>query len=171
MEDTAEASFLEQRLTTELRWYVLSDPASRFHLLPRFEAKRTDEENYEYFTADIGLKPALSRDNQYMRVDVQGGPAYHFEGTLVGSGPEGSFFLTLDSRTDLITHLFEYYITEPQSGRRASLETSSRIEGVLSDLSANRLAEAMEKSGRAGIATFVMRGREYIVAIISEGAS
>ncbi|MGH8496432.1 MAG: Ku protein [Gammaproteobacteria bacterium] len=30
------------------------------------------------------------------------------------------------------------------------------------------LAEAMERAGRAGIATFVMRGREYLVALISE---
>jgi len=30
------------------------------------------------------------------------------------------------------------------------------------------LAEVMESSGRAGIATFVMRGKEYLVAIISE---
>ena len=31
------------------------------------------------------------------------------------------------------------------------------------------LAEAMERTGRAGIATFVMRGKEYLVAILSEG--
>lgn len=31
------------------------------------------------------------------------------------------------------------------------------------------LAEAMEKSGQAGIATFVMRGKEYLVAILAEG--
>jgi DNA end-binding protein Ku len=30
------------------------------------------------------------------------------------------------------------------------------------------LAETMEKSGRAGIATFIMRGREYLVAIFAE---
>src|SRR5690606_2702535 len=30
------------------------------------------------------------------------------------------------------------------------------------------LAEVMESSARAGIATFVMRGKEYLVAIISE---
>jgi DNA end-binding protein Ku len=30
------------------------------------------------------------------------------------------------------------------------------------------LAETMEKSGRAGVATFVMRGKEYLVAIFSE---
>jgi DNA end-binding protein Ku len=30
------------------------------------------------------------------------------------------------------------------------------------------LAETMEKTGRAGIATFVMRGKEYLVAIIAE---
>jgi DNA end-binding protein Ku len=31
------------------------------------------------------------------------------------------------------------------------------------------LAESMEKSGRAGIATFVMREKEYLVAVFSEG--
>jgi DNA end-binding protein Ku len=31
------------------------------------------------------------------------------------------------------------------------------------------LAEVMETSGRAGIATFVMRGKEYLVAILAEG--
>jgi len=31
------------------------------------------------------------------------------------------------------------------------------------------LAEAMEREGRAGIATFVMRGKEYLVALLSEG--
>ena len=30
------------------------------------------------------------------------------------------------------------------------------------------LAETMERSGRAGIATFVMRGKEYLVALLSE---
>lgn len=31
------------------------------------------------------------------------------------------------------------------------------------------LAEVMERTGRAGIATFVMRGKEYLVAILAEG--
>ena len=31
------------------------------------------------------------------------------------------------------------------------------------------LAQAMEESGKAGIATFVMRDHEYLVAIIAEG--
>lgn len=31
------------------------------------------------------------------------------------------------------------------------------------------LAEVMERTGRAGIATFVMRAKEYVVAILSEG--
>jgi DNA end-binding protein Ku len=31
------------------------------------------------------------------------------------------------------------------------------------------LAQVMERTGRAGIATFVMRGKEYLVAILSEG--
>src|SRR5690606_22010540 len=30
------------------------------------------------------------------------------------------------------------------------------------------LAAAMERTGRAGIATFVMRGKEYLVAILAE---
>jgi DNA end-binding protein Ku len=30
------------------------------------------------------------------------------------------------------------------------------------------LAEVMQQSGRAGIATFVMRDREYLVAILAE---
>ena len=33
------------------------------------------------------------------------------------------------------------------------------------------LAETMEQSGLAGIATFVMRGKEYLVAIFSEKES
>jgi DNA end-binding protein Ku len=31
------------------------------------------------------------------------------------------------------------------------------------------LAETMEQTGRAGVATFVMRGKEYLVAILAEG--
>lgn len=31
------------------------------------------------------------------------------------------------------------------------------------------LAETMERKGRAGVATFVMRGKEYLVAIVAEG--
>lgn len=31
------------------------------------------------------------------------------------------------------------------------------------------LAEVMERTGRAGLATFVMRGKEYVVAILAEG--
>src|SRR5690606_2694173 len=30
------------------------------------------------------------------------------------------------------------------------------------------LAKTMEKTGRAGIATFVMRGKEYLIAILAE---
>jgi DNA end-binding protein Ku len=33
------------------------------------------------------------------------------------------------------------------------------------------LAETMERSGKAGIATFVMRGKEYLAAIFAEGGS
>ena len=37
-----------------------------------------------------------------------------------------------------------------------------------SDKAYKLLAEAMEKTGQAGIATFVMRGKEYLVAIFSD---
>ena len=33
------------------------------------------------------------------------------------------------------------------------------------------LAETMERSGKAGVATFVMRGKEYLAAIFAEGGS
>ena len=33
------------------------------------------------------------------------------------------------------------------------------------------LAETMERSGKAGIATFVMRGKEYLAAIFAEGGT
>lgn len=54
---------------------------------------------------------------------------------------------------------------DPMYFKRSYLLTPAENEA---DRAYRLLAETMERSGRAGIATFVMRGKEYLVALVAE---
>lgn len=143
------ASFKEQSAETLLHYYFL-DTASRLNLVPRLFFQHQNEDNYEALSGLFSLMPTTTWDNQYLHVDLRAGPAYEYAHTLEGDGPQNSLYLTLNTGLDVTSHLFEYYLGEPQNGWQASLETSSRIENVLSNISAHRLqarAEALWNLG------------------------
>lgn len=142
------ASRREQSLEGLMRWFL--HPASRLHLAPRAILARAYEPRFETVSSELSLMPAFGWDDQSLRLDVSAGPALRHVDTRRGIGPVNARFLTFNSRVAVTSHLFEYYLREPQRGFRADLETASRVSEVDSALTAHRLrlsAEALWNLG------------------------
>ena len=65
-----------------------------------------------------------------------------------------STFPTFGEKTSPKTHLYEYYQRDPRRGWTASLDTSSRIRGWESSISANRLQASGEGLWNLGSITY-----------------
>jgi DNA end-binding protein Ku len=132
-------------------------PASRAQVVP---LKLIDEEHHtltrRYFCP--AHERFLSRDEIVRGYEIEK-DEYVFvtDEELESAAPEKSRAIDLRRFVDTseIGALFfkrSYFLTPGQGGARAY----------------RLLAETMERSGRAGLATFVMRGKEYIVALLAE---
>ncbi len=137
-ESTLEASMKEQLWDTLMRIYIL-EPSSRFYLMPRVLLKRENENTYDSFRGIVSFMPGSTYDNQYFHLDSRMGPAYEYTYTIEGEGPKNTSFLAFETQTDLMSHLFEYYLGEPRSGWRLGFLTSSRLPGTLSNIHAHKL--------------------------------
>ena len=147
-EATLLASAREQSLEASQHLYVRPD--SRVYLLPRALAARSDEPAYETVSSELSLMPAVTWDDQLLRMETQAGPALEYADTRRGLGPVGSTFLVFNTHTELTTHLYEYFLREPRRGFRADLDTASRAAGVASRVTAHRVRLSTEKLWNLG---------------------
>lgn len=147
-EATLEASSREQSIETFLRWYL--GPSSRWHLVPRAVAARTDEARFETRSAELSLMPAVSFDAQRLHGAFQAGPAVQYADTFRGIGPEASVFMTFNTHAELATHSFEYFQRDPRRGSRADLDTVSRVSEISSELTAHRIRISLQKLWNLG---------------------
>lgn len=131
-------SYREQTAETSMRYYF--SPSPRQHLRPRLYFRRQNELQFESFDSQASLMPATSWDNRTLRVDLTAGPALKRVETLRGAGPGVDTFIALNTKLALTDHMFEYYSGEPRSGWKTSLESSSRVKGAYSDLTAHRVS-------------------------------
>jgi translocation and assembly module TamA len=83
--------------------------------------------------------PAMDWDVAGLRLEFRAGPAFEYVRTLDGQGPADASFFTVETRLNLMSHLYEHYLREPRSGWEARIETSSRRKGAYSPFSADRV--------------------------------
>lgn len=145
---TLEASSREQSFEAFMRWFL--GPSSRWHLVPRAVAARTDEARFETRSAELSLMPAVTFDDQRLHGALQAGPAVQFADTVRGVGPEASVFMTFNTHAELTTHSYEYFQRDPRSGTRAEFNTASRVSDVSSELTAHRLRLSVQKLWNLG---------------------
>ena len=138
LEGSLYLSYREQTAETSARYYL--NPSSRLHLRPRLYFRRQNEIQFESFDSQGSVMPATSWENQALRVDLAAGPALERVETLRGAGPPIDTFFSVNTQMTFTDHLFEYYAGEPRSGWKTSFETSSRVNGVYSSLTAHRVS-------------------------------
>lgn len=145
---TLFANKREQSIDAQMRYYLA--PSSRLFLLPHAVAARSDEPRFETVSSQLSLMPGYTWDDQTLHLEVLAGPALEYADTRRGIGPTDSYFQTFNTRAEVTSHLFEYWIREPRNGFRASLETASRVSQVSSKLTAHRVRIATEKLWNLG---------------------
>lgn len=148
METTMQASYRQQSFESLLKLYP--GPASRAHLQPRLYGLREDETRYEAIRAEASLSPVLAWDDASVGVEAQAGPSVEYLRTVRGLGAPDETFLSLETRVTVLSHIFERYLSDPRSGWQARLETSSRLAGAYSDITAHRARLSAQKLWNAG---------------------
>jgi translocation and assembly module TamA len=147
-ESTLLASSREQSLESSEHVYFQDD--SRFALLPQAFGGRSDEPDYETLYAQISADPSITWDDQSLHLEAQAGPALQYIDTRRGLGPPGSTFLAFNTHVELTGHMFEYFLRDPRRGARGQLDTSSRVAGVNSRVTAHRARVATERLWNVG---------------------
>ena len=147
-ETTLFASAREQSLDAQMNLYLA--PSSRSYLLPRAVAARSDEPLFETESSEISLSPAFTWDDQALHVEFNAGPALEYADTQRGVGPQRALFQSFNTHFAVMSHLFEYYLREPRGGFHAELDTASRVAGLNSSLTANRVRLGTEKLWNLG---------------------
>ncbi len=134
---TLYASKLEQSLDASANLY-LSD-SSRLFIYPEAYVRREDEIQYQAAHSQVSVQPGWSHDGTDFHVETRGGPAYDYFNTLVGEGPHRSSWGAFVTKTQVMTHLYEYYERDPRRGWMATFDTESRVKGWFSRATANKL--------------------------------
>ena len=148
----AEAALVTSNLqqSAEASLHAYASPESRAYLMPRALVERRNELRYSAVLSKESLEPGESWDLDGERLEVRAGPAFNYVHMLTGPGPSNDGYFSIDTRTDLASHLFEYYARDPREGWQSSFETSSRVQGAYSDITAHQLKLSAEKLWNLG---------------------
>lgn len=137
---TLTASYREQRFEARMQHYPLNDASSRFYIEPRYELRREQEDQFVSVTNQFSVAPAYSIETPTAEHRASLGPAIEdvrvYDNTT-GPSHNDSTFLTLNAAGK--SHLYEYFVAEPQEGWFYALNVNSRLKGVDSPTSYHRL--------------------------------
>ncbi|MDB5037692.1 MAG: hypothetical protein JWQ35_1220 [Bacteriovoracaceae bacterium] len=134
-----DASFLQQSGETFMEWYPL-ESGSRFHLIPRLRGIRYSEKQFEALSAEASVLATTNYDASAFNLDVSYGPAYEFVDTRKGEGPKNSRYLSFKGQLRVMSHLFEYYLSNPQTGWNLTFNSYSRFKGIYSSATFHRFS-------------------------------
>ena len=167
-EASLTASQREQSLDALLRLYL--SPEARLHLEPVLFLRRENEVQYEAAHSELSVNPAWTSDVWGRRVEVRGGPAVDLFDTIRGEGPRGASWFQFVTRARVSSHLYEYYQRDPRRGWTATLETTHRLKGAYSDVSAHGLRLSGESLWNIGeyqppLAVLATRGLADTVSV------
>ncbi len=134
----AYGSFRKQEVNVESKWYFLNTP-SRWFLNPLLSIRREDEPQYEFVSGDFRLTPAFTWDNQNIGLKGFFGPSINYTRIFDGGPEELTHFLSLKAQVDLMSHDYEYYLTDPRQGYTVSFATNLTHSSIFSDATAQQL--------------------------------
>lgn len=164
------ASRLEDSLDASMNLY-LSD-TSRLYLMPEATLQESDEIQYQEVHTRAAFMPAWSHDGTDFHIETRGGPAFEYYNTISGVGVSRSEWPDFVTRTTIMTHLYEYYESDPRRGWTATLETSSRFSGLDSPVTEHRLAaqgESLWNLGNFDPPAFVLATRGLLGTVSVQG--
>jgi len=120
------ASYKQQKLELSASLYPFK-PTSRWHLMPIGEVDHERESEFHFLSGELQLAAAGSRDSQSLGLKFRFGPNLNYVRTFRGAEPGLTRFLTLQSKMELMSHYFEYYLTRPRTGYHAALTLFASI--------------------------------------------
>jgi len=134
-----EASFIEQKGELLGEWFPASS-ASRFHFVPQIKGARFSEDQYEAISAEASIP--VSSDYDFLSFNLQGsyGPAYEYADTRKGEGPQNSRFLSFKGQLKAVSHAYEYFLSNPESGWEIEINTYSRFKKIYASSTFHRVS-------------------------------
>ncbi len=138
LEVTLFGSFREQSLVSRFHYHFPSILSSRLKLVPQFSLRREVEDQYNTITLNLGSNLAHSWEFEDLRLAAEAGPLFERVTTIRGDGPRHVDAIRLVTKTSAMSHLFEYYLSDPREGWMVSLETSTQFAAVLSEQNVHR---------------------------------
>lgn len=127
-------SYRQQMFLTSYDYYYLTEPSAHY-LKSYLRLERNFEPNYESRSIKTLSAPAYQFDSSNLKFDMYAGPSLQFESTLRGDAPSNTRLLTLDLSLNMQSHLYEYFLANPQEGFQVSLFGSFSNQDIASDVS------------------------------------
>lgn len=134
LEVSGSLSYREQFFLTSYDWYYLSYPSAHY-LKSYFRVERDFEPNYEARSIKAVSAPAYQTDWKNLKLDMYLGPSLSFESTQRGEAPDSTRLLTMDLGFNIQSHMYEYFLANPQTGYQLNLFGSFSNKSVVSDVS------------------------------------
>lgn len=127
-------SYRQQMLLTSYDYYYLPHPSPHY-LRSYLRVERNFEPNYESRSIKTLGAPAYYFDWNSLKFDTYAGPSLQFESTLRGDAPANTRLLTLDMGLSIQSHMYEYYLANPQEGFQLNLFGAFSSQDMGSDVS------------------------------------
>ncbi len=134
LELSGSLSYRQQLFLTSYDWYYLPYPSAHY-LKSYFRVERNFEPNYEARSIKTVAAPAYQTDWHDLKLDMYLGPSLSFESTQRGEAPSATRLLTIDTGFNIQSHMYEYYLANPQTGYQMNLFGSFSNHSAVSDVS------------------------------------
>lgn len=118
----ARASFKRQRASALSKWYVFSE-LDRPYLRSQLRIERKSESRFHTLDTDLDFRGVWKKDFVGSSLEVELGPSISDSRNLGVSLPPPAQFLSLDFGARWMSHPFEYFLSNPQSGYSFGLNT------------------------------------------------
>lgn len=132
------ASYKQQQVNISAGLYPFQ-PTSRWHIMPLGSVDHERESQFHFLSSNAGVAAAGSWDNQKIGAVFRVGPNFNLVDNFRGTETGLTKFLSLQSRVDLMSHGFEYYLTRPRTGFQVGLAVDLNNKNLLSDVTAQRV--------------------------------
>lgn len=127
-------SFREQEALVTYDNYYMTKPSAHY-ITSYLRLERNSESNYEARSIKTLMAPAYQLDSSGLKFNMYAGPSLQWESTIRGDAPDATRLFTLDLNLNIQSHLYEYYLANPQEGFQLSLFSSLANKDVVSDIS------------------------------------
>ncbi|MFV8258472.1 BamA/TamA family outer membrane protein [Bdellovibrio bacteriovorus] len=139
LETSLYASFIEQYITFNHYHYFLDDLSSRTHLISGAKIRHESESNYEAMTYEMGTGVSFGKEWSTATSSFQLGPYLTRTDVIRGPGPYRIDSLYLGTEVSLTSHMYEYYLADPQKGWTVTFNSASQVEGAVANEDLHRL--------------------------------